>query len=389
MLIVRIIRFLTGYVSFTATGGFIERFVNLCTKNKIPLWNLKRRDDFLKADTTVNGYKNIRESAKRSGVRVSIEQKHGLPFFMHKYRKRCGILAGMGFAILVTLLLSSMIWTINVSGNTELTDEQVIEAFYETGVKIGALKSKIDCTECAFQVTRKLPELTFASVNIIGSRAEIVVNERSTKPDFLDNSKPSNIVSTDDGVILSIDANIGKAEIKAGDAVLKGDLLISGITQNADGSENLKCAKGKVFAKVKKQIDTKNTDFIFRTQKSIEKCLYIYLLGLKIPLGATTDKNTSFYSTEFLTNGDITLPIGIVKSNYFTLEDENELPEKYKSLYCARCFSEKYRELYQHSEQILSQTMEHNKIDGYISFFGEYEIKKDIGVNQAILVDIS
>ena len=94
MLIIKLIRFFTGYVSFSAHGGFCERFVNLCTLNRIPLWNMKRQSDTLFADTTVRGYKSIRQSAHRSGVKLKIVKKHGLPFLMEHNRRRRGILIG-------------------------------------------------------------------------------------------------------------------------------------------------------------------------------------------------------------------------------------------------------------------------------------------------------
>lgn len=378
-----------GYVSFTARGGFIERFVNLCTKNGIPLWNLKRKDDYLEADTTAKGYKSIRESAKRSGVKVSIVKKHGLPFFAHAYRKRRGILIGMAFAFVLVCFLSSMIWSIEVSGNKDLTDEQVLEAFFETGVRVGAFKSKLDCSECAYQVTRKLPQLSFASVNIIGSRAEIIVNERSEKPQFPDESKPCNIVSCENGTVLSIDANIGSPEIKAGDAVIKGDLLISGITENADGSENLKTARGTVFAKVEKRINTEKQDFSFHTQKS-EKNLYaIYILGARIPLGFSVGEMNKTSCIEKLTNGSINLPLGIIREHSYELSEETELPEECKTLYSAKKYCENYRNIFNQSEEIISESVVKNKKDELISFSGRYEIKKDIGIRKAILVDIS
>ena len=389
MIIIRILRFLRGYVSFTASGGFIERFVNLCTKNRIPLWNLKRKEDYLRADTTVKGYKIIRESAKRSGVRVSITKKHGLPFFMRAYRKRAGILIGFGFACLLVAFLSSMIWSISVSGNIELTDEQILEAFYENGVRIGEFKAKIDCEEAAYNVTRALPSLSFASVNIIGSRAEIVVNERSEKPSFPDNSKPCNIISAENGTVVSIDANIGRAEIEVGDAVVKGDLLISGITENADGSENLMAARGKVFASVRKKINTNNLDFSFRTQKAEKNRRLVYILGVEIPVGLPVGEKNASRFIQKLTNGEIELPLGIVKEHSYELSDKVTLPEEYRPLYCAKAYCENYRDIFLQSEEIISQLVTENKNNGITYFSGEYQVKKDIGVRKAILVDIS
>ena len=37
MLVVRLVRFFLGYVSFKAYGGFAERFINLCRLNNIDI----------------------------------------------------------------------------------------------------------------------------------------------------------------------------------------------------------------------------------------------------------------------------------------------------------------------------------------------------------------
>ena len=72
MFIVVLVRWLLGYVSFAGEGGFPERFINLCVKAHIPLWDLSRADEQLTGKTTIRGYKHIRPIVHRSGVRVHI-----------------------------------------------------------------------------------------------------------------------------------------------------------------------------------------------------------------------------------------------------------------------------------------------------------------------------
>ncbi|MBO7274092.1 MAG: sporulation protein YqfD, partial [Clostridia bacterium] len=67
-----------------AFEGFPDRFINLCTKNGIPLWNIKNVGGRLSASTTIQGYLNIRECAKKSGMNVRVVEKKGLIFFLKK-----------------------------------------------------------------------------------------------------------------------------------------------------------------------------------------------------------------------------------------------------------------------------------------------------------------
>ena len=43
MLIVKGLRFARGRVRFQAEKGFLERFINLCTAEGLPLWDGRRR----------------------------------------------------------------------------------------------------------------------------------------------------------------------------------------------------------------------------------------------------------------------------------------------------------------------------------------------------------
>lgn len=56
MLFIKLIRFLCGYVRFRAKGGFPERFINLCSKENIPLWDISGSKGEMYAKTTIRGY---------------------------------------------------------------------------------------------------------------------------------------------------------------------------------------------------------------------------------------------------------------------------------------------------------------------------------------------
>ena len=69
MFFIKLIRFLCGYVRFRAKGGFPERFINLCSKENIPLWDISGSKGEMYAKTTIRGYHRIRACARKSGMR--------------------------------------------------------------------------------------------------------------------------------------------------------------------------------------------------------------------------------------------------------------------------------------------------------------------------------
>ncbi len=382
MLIIKLIRFFTGYVSFSAHGGFCERFVNLCTLNRIPLWNMKRQSDTLFADTTVRGYKSIRQSAHRSGVKLKIVKKHGLPFFMEHNRRRRGILIGLAACVLVVAALSRFVWSISVEGNHKLSKEQILTVFAENGVKIGALKKGISPEDASYNATRSLPELLWASVNIKGSHIEIVVKERTDAPEFPDTT-PCNIVASEDGKIISVQANIGDVQVQAGDLVLKGDLLISGVTKNLDGSENLKSARGNVEAEVNTEISVGGEPLVFTQTEEKSRCL-IYFFGLKIPLGLPLHEEEYFTSESYLSNGELNLPVGIVREHFYYADTEAKLEGVYAQLYNAALYSKAYRDCLS-SATLIGESFTSDASSA--GFTGMLTLKKDIGSKLEIFVE--
>ncbi len=381
MLIIKFIRFLLGYVSFKAKGGFTERFVNLCTLNRIPLWNMKKQGNTLYGETTVDGYKSIRQSAFRSGVALRLEGKHGLPFFLERNKIRKGIVAGFLVSMLAVFILSTMIWTVSVEGNKRLSEAEVLAVFEQLGVKKGAFAKRIRAGEVAEEAEKLLPGLLWASVNIKGSRAEIVVCERTDAPDFPDTA-PCNIVASEDGVIVAVQAEIGEQAVKAGDAVTSGDLLISGVTKNLDMSENLRPARGNVIAEVKRNINADCSTVSFYAVSEAKTRYSLYFFGLEIPLGFSVGEDNCHREESFISNGKITLPVGIITEHAFLNNSEASLPAENTALVNADKFAGEYYRVFREAEIKSVETTTQN---GVIRC--NIIAEKDIGKRQEIFVE--
>ena len=129
MLVLRFLRFLLGYVCFTAESGFPERFINLCKINRINIWDLKSNGSVLTACTDRQCYRRIRPVAKKSGMKVRVKSKHGLPFFLAAHSRRAGALLGVVLCCACVIFLSTRIWRVEVTGNSRVPDEEIIEVF--------------------------------------------------------------------------------------------------------------------------------------------------------------------------------------------------------------------------------------------------------------------
>lgn len=311
-MIIDILRLVFGFVEFEAKGGFPERFLNLCTINGITLWQVQNDGVKVKACTSIKGYKSIRKSARNSGMKVKVLRKRGFPFLIKNNRARAGVLVGLLLVISSLALSSCMLWNIEVKGNEKIKSEILMESLNNNGVKIGVFKSKLDTIEIQNKLLDEYKDLSWVSINIFGTKAVLEVKENSEKPQIEDATTPMNIIAKKDGQIVLVEGHKGTNEVKEGDVVVKGDLLISGITINADGSEKTVHATGKVFAKTITNIyGDSETSINGNVLKTSGNKYYLYVLGGEIPLFLKC-KGEKLYSAESLlksTSGQ--LPFGI------------------------------------------------------------------------------
>lgn len=137
--------YILGYVNISVEGYFIERFINICISKRIPLWNLKRKkSSFLYANIGMKEFKKVKEIAKTTKCRVKIEGKKGLPFILHRYKKRKIFFAALIVVILFIFGISNFVWNIEVTGNNTIKTEEIMAEVNNSGLNLGMLKKKID-----------------------------------------------------------------------------------------------------------------------------------------------------------------------------------------------------------------------------------------------------
>ena len=79
---------LQGTVQLEMKGFSPERFLNLCSLNGIEIWDLVYEDGRCRLSMRLPDFWKIRAFARKSGVRVKVTKRSGLPFFLEKNRKR-------------------------------------------------------------------------------------------------------------------------------------------------------------------------------------------------------------------------------------------------------------------------------------------------------------
>ena len=319
MLFVKFVRILFGYVRVRVSGEYPERFLNLCANNGIAVWNVKRRDEILLCSVFARDYKRIRRLRKRSRVRLRIRYRRGIPFVVHRYRYRKGIIVGALIFALFLGLMPKLVWSVEVCGNERVSTAKILSVANQIGIKNGAKISSLDTENMRLDFLIKMPELSWSAINIEGSRVTIDVRERLS-PELVEDKSPCNLVATADGIITKVYVKKGSAAVKVGDAVRKGDVVALGTVEYGDLSTVLCHAMGEIYAETNRKItvtvpltETK----LIPTGKSETKRVFQLFGGyLPLYLGSVKFDYTATAEEKSLRSGDGILPVSIIEAEF-------------------------------------------------------------------------
>ena len=222
-------RYLRGYVKVPLTGLSPERFFNLCSSAGLELWNVVSDKPGVSFCMDLSSFFRCRPYVRKSGVKLRVTGKQGFPFFLHRNRRRGLWAAGFSFFFFLLFGLSFFIWDIEYQGNTAYTDSQLGHTLDRLGVRCGILKTSVSCDELEEALREEYDGITWVSARVNGTRLYVHIKENEVPMEILkEDETPCDLVADADAVIQSIIVRSGIPMVKAGDAVTKGQVLVSG-----------------------------------------------------------------------------------------------------------------------------------------------------------------
>lgn len=326
-----LIRYIKGFLKISISGEYKETFINKAMKSGVFLWDLCVLEDEITAHIGIKDFKYLPLMRRKAKAHIKIDKKYGLPFFTYRYRKRAGFILGAVLFFSILQFLSLFVWSVQVSGNTTVKSEEILSCCRKVGVFEGVRKSKISSKNAAGRILLLNDKLAWCSVNVEGSIVTVNVTETKNMPSEKD-GKPSNLVAAEDGIITKIDVKSGNTAVKVGDAVAKGDILVSGIIESMSSTAFVR-SSGIVEAKIQKTF-TKKADFRIiqnmPTNKT-KKHVTLEAFSLKIPFYFTKTKGdyiTENSNKRLIINGKA-LPFGVsVEKFIFTEKKKINRSEK-------------------------------------------------------------
>lgn len=393
MLIKILLRYIFGYIRVTVEGYYIERFINICTTNKILIWNLKREKGVkLHLNIGIQDFYRAIEISKKVKCRMKIEKKRGIPFIINKYRKRKTFLLSL-IIILVGLYISSnYIWNIEIRTEDNLQLDNIEQDIEEVGLKIGMRKSQVDVEDIVNKIRLKRNDISWIGINLKGTNAIVKVVKAKEAPEIINEKDYCNIVAEKGGIITKIIAQNGTAQVKVGDKVEAGQVLIQGIMEGKYTGIRYVHAKGEIQAKVwhtkSKKIPYNATER--QETGNIENKYKIKINNFEINLSKRLSKfqiyDTIVLDNKFKMFSDFYLPISLEKITNKEIKEEQKKysVEEAKKLGVEELQKELDNEI-ENKEKIVNKIINtYEKEDG-IEVYVTYEVLEDIGTNEKIV----
>ena len=241
---------LLGYVVFDLPTDDLRALLNFCNRSGVRIRKIRQENDKSKVYFLLSDEKKVRDFLQREQIEVSPLRRFGVPIVWRRYRHRVGMLAGLVLFFAAIYIAPLFIWEINIDGLDKLSREYVCELLAKEGVQIGAFSPAIDRKQVYLNMLRSTDEISWISVNLRGSSANVEIIERDAPPVSETCADAANLVASKSGQIVGADIVRGKLAVQNGKTVKAGDLLVSGVVDSQMMGTRYVYAEGAVLAAV-------------------------------------------------------------------------------------------------------------------------------------------
>ena len=393
MFIKIILSYLLGYLKISVEGYYIERFINICKNKNITIWNLKRNKEIkIFLNVKINEFKELREIAKKTRCKIKIENKRGFPFLLYKYKKRKIFLVCLIIVICLIVFSSNFVWNVDIREENNQELENIAQDIEKCGLSIGSLKSKIDTKEIINRIRLQRNDIAWMGIELKGTNAIVKIVKSNEKPEIIDENEYCSIISDKAGVITKINAQAGTANVKVGDTVKEGDVLINGWMEGKFTGIRYVHSKGEIEAKV---WYTKNKKILYNSTENQEtgkkeNKYSIKFNNFKINFYKSLSK-FKIYDTIETENklrifSDFYLPISIVKTTNKELEEvkKNYSIEEAKNIGIDELQKQLDKEI-ENKDKIVNKNINVYEKDDGVDIYVTYEVLENIGTNEKIV----
>src|ERR1700730_4614488 len=218
-----------GYVTIEVKNGDIPHLLNVARIEQIPLWNIRYKSSgTVSFFTYVKDFKRLRGPIRQSRCKMHVHRRYGFPFLLDRWIRRKAFTAGFAVFISSLFLLQSFVWSVHVSGTDKTSPESVQAALRTLGIYRGSWKpNPLLFNQYQLKMLDLLPQFSWVGIQLNGTNIQVQVVEKTKGPVYVAKG-PQQVIATKSGTITEVLVHKGKAEVKKGQTVNPGDVLITG-----------------------------------------------------------------------------------------------------------------------------------------------------------------
>ncbi len=319
----KLYEYFRGSYTVKAKAESVCRALNLLMKNNVPFYRVKAEGDgFVSFRLEPDAFRKYIVLTEGQIIEDEQVEHFGLASAASKYKMRFGFFLGALLCAALLAASSFFVWDINVTGQTELSEAEILETLEAGGLYIGAYIPNIDTARLENELVIETEKLSYASINLRGTVAEVVVREQKDK-EIEELSQPSNLIADCDAQIEAIEVRGGIPCVKRGQIVKKGQLLVSGVIDSQAVGYRLVRARGEVLARItlsyKAEIPLVSEKKAYTGEKKTETSIKIF--SKKINLFGNSEISYEKYDTieeekRICLFDRIELPLFVIKKTY-------------------------------------------------------------------------
>ncbi len=377
---------MAGMIGIELTSADIPGMFTALSMSGITLQQCCVQNEFT-ANVVVHrkDYRRLVKIANKRGERVKVIGQSGIYWKIKRILSRPALVGGIAIILLLACYLPTRVLFVQIEGNRVVPANLILEKAAQAGITFGASRKDVRSEKMKNALLEAMPQLQWAGVNTNGCVAVITVRERETEETAQSSTGVSSIVSSCDGVILSCTATKGNLLCQPGQAVKKGQILISGYT-DCGISIRATQAQGEVYARTRRELQLLGlADYCKKTEKKEIIKKYSVVIGKKRInfsnssgiLDASCDK---MYAESYLTlPGGWRLPIYLITETYIVYETEEAAKDQDVLAQQLSTQAKAYLAERMIAGEILSCEESWDALDGALALSGSYSCREMIG----------
>ncbi len=275
--------FIHGTVEVEITSAEPEKILSIASNKGIVLYEvfpkggLKFRAIVLRKD-----YKKLIHLLSNHGDTIVVLKQRGLYWSLKGLRKRPVLLAGILIYFILVFYVPTRVLFIYVEGNQRVSTWQILDTAQNYGLSFGASRRELRSEKIKNVLLEAIPQLQWVGVNTKGCVATISVLEKNQVKYQMQDNGIKGIFASRDGIIREITVKSGNSLCSVGQAVRRGQLLVSGYTDFGIVMK-AEAADAEVYAETTRTYETISpVEFHYRGAEQNTKKYYKLIIGKKL-----------------------------------------------------------------------------------------------------------